>query len=348
MTKDALHDQTRAAVIQLLAEGKKPSWRAVRDITGSGSSTDITRRISSVLVELAENSLLGDYPEEVQSAFAHFWRAAKVAAGNEFEAQRQELELRTTNAEAESENFRRQLHATQDSLKQCLNQQAEQVQTIRSQENVISSQQETLRHLEEQGKRLELEVQQSRKQLDDARTEHQAAMAATVARYQQSIAETAVLNQTRFDSLEAALKREKDRYSADTKMLLVKIDEARQESKQERRELQSSLTTANNAIDELRNLLSDARENEARLKGRKDSLELDVKSARDKLDSSEQQIAQLKIRIQQLEECNSELNGQVKAGATLLEEERSRSQELANKLEASHVGSDASSAGKIK
>lgn len=116
--KPPYSDRTHQAVLHLLQQGLAPSWRRVREITGSGSSTDLVREIKSVLAELAQRATAGDYPKEVQDAFWGLWTSAKAVASNELIALQEEAASKVLEAHASASAAKDAAEESQQKLDQ--------------------------------------------------------------------------------------------------------------------------------------------------------------------------------------------------------------------------------------
>ncbi|WP_455233250.1 DNA-binding protein [Geopseudomonas aromaticivorans] len=331
--KDSLHDITRKAVLQILAQGERPTWRRVRDIIGSGSAGDITRRVGDVMTELAERQVHGDYPEEVQAAFFEMWRTVKTINAREFEERQAQALERVSEANAARDGYRDQLHDCQRELTLKTNQLTELSTALHALRTAEAENQRAQRLLEEQLTRAETNLLEERVKREAAVALQQS----EAARYQQIIAESAQASEARISGLETTLKSEQHRYNVDTAKLHVKVDEARQEAKQERKAHEKDSAASAKVIGTLREQLAHAKAGEAKLQGRLETLEAQLGKAQEKRSAAEDARASLN-------EQNNQLRTQLEAEATArqaaekqLEGERQRAQALENSLKAAQA-----------
>lgn len=268
--------ETYAAVMALLRAGENPSWRRVREITGSGSSNTILMEIKQVLAEVAERATAGDYPKQAQDAFWALWIELKAVASSELDELRSSLIEQ--NRLAQEAAIQAQQTATQATER--LAERDRQCQLLQQQLALAAQREEGLG---DQVRQLGDRLAQEQDKLSTAHTAHQQALAEKdheihawqsklddeTQRRHQVVAEMAAGHQATVARLELEIKNELERYEKDTAKLMRQLDQERTEHRRELKALNASLT-------DLQTQLSDARQKTAQAEGESAALRRQV------------------------------------------------------------------------
>jgi chromosome segregation ATPase len=316
--------ETYQAVLSLLKEGKTPSWRAVREITGVGSSNDILHEIKLILSEVAERSTAGEYPKAAQDAFWQLWIELRQISSAELDVQREECAsevLRAAKIAAEAEeklraiserlNERdRQITTLTERLEQAdrreshLNSQIEQAAGAIAQERDKFERLRTEHRAEMEAQRIEHRDEITRKDQDIA--ECQARLKAETEHRNQVVAEMATEHQGAVKHYEQALRNEANRYNDDTARLMRILDSERTQWGSERRAMQDESKVTHEQ-------LSAARQRLSGLEGELTGIQGRLADTRDQRDGLQERNQQLEADITHLTAKLIELTDQVNA-----------------------------------
>lgn len=264
--------QTYAAVIDLLRAGQTPSWRRVREITGTGSSNDLLREIRQIVIEVAERATAGDYPKQAQDAFWSLWMELKGIASSELDALREQLFEQNSLAQQTATDA--QIDAAQ--AKQQLAERERQVQLLENQLGLAEARELKLNdNIEELNGR----IVQEQEKLAALHQAHQSAIEAkdqdirtwqgkleteTQLRHQ-LLAEMVAEHQGRVSRLEQEIKNELERYNKDTAKLMRQVDADRTEHRREQLVVNGELKIAHEQ-------LADSRQKSATVAGENSAL----------------------------------------------------------------------------
>lgn len=307
-------ERTYQAVLTLLSQGQTLSWRKVREITGTGSSSDLVREIKSIMRELAQRTAAGEYPKPVQDAFFALWNSAKAAAAAEFDAQRNEAEARVVEAQAaqlaaeqETEGLQSQLSRSKDenaALREQIQEQKDReaglTQQLQQANDRIDTGAAREANLNEQVSGLNQRIldlqQESEQRLNALRTTHEA-----------FLADMAVENQKAMNRLKDELKAADTRYEKDTARIMRSMDSERERLLQQLREEQKEKKASRDESIALRGKLADsqadlriAAEVNAQLSAQLDELREILRRTEARATEADERIAQLVARITEL------------------------------------------------
>lgn len=226
--------QTYQAVLLLLSQGQAPSWRKVREITGTGSSNDLVREIKSVLRELAQRSAAGEYPKPIQDAFWALWNGAKDAAASEFDEQRREADLKVTealSAQAAAEQKAVNAESRLADANEDIAALHEQLNALRARESALTQQLDQANNRIDAGAGREAALNEQVTQLNqhilDLQLESEQRLKALRSDHETFLADMAVENQKAITRLKDELKAEESRYNRDTARIMKSWDDER-------------------------------------------------------------------------------------------------------------------------
>ena len=307
-------ERTYQAVLTLLSQGQTLSWRKVREITGTGSSSDLVREIKSIMRELAQRTADGEHPKPVQDAFFALWNSAKAAAAAEFDAQRNEAEARVVEAQAaqlaaeqETEGLQSQLSRSKDenaALREQIQEQKDReaglTQQLQQANDRIDTGAAREANLNEQVSGLNQRIldlqQESEQRLNALRTTHEA-----------FLADMAVENQKAMNRLKDELKAADTRYEKDTARIMRSMDSERERLLQQLREEQKEKKASRDESIALRGKLADsqadlriAAEVNTQLSAQLDELREILRRTEARATEADERIAQLVERITEL------------------------------------------------
>lgn len=264
--------QTYAAVMDLLRAGQVPSWRRVREITGTGSSNDLLREIRQIVQEVAERAAAGDYPKQAQDAFWSLWMELKSLASSDLDALREQLleqnrlaQQATTDAQVDAAQAKQQLAERERQVQQLEN----QLSLAGARELKLSGNIEELngRIAQEQEKLAALH--QTHQSAIDAKDQEirtwQGKLEAETNHRHQVLAETIAEHQAKVSRLEQEVKNELERYDNDTAKLMRQLDADRTEHRRELKAFNAELKLAHEQ-------LADSRQQNAAVAGENSAL----------------------------------------------------------------------------
>ncbi|AVX93053.1 DNA-binding protein [Pseudomonas amygdali] len=305
--------QTYAAVMDLLRAGQTPSWRRVREITGTGSSNDLLREIRQIVIEVAERAAAGDYPKQAQDAFWSLWMELKGIASSELDALREQLFEQNRLAQQAATDA--QIDAAQ--AKQQLAERERQVQLLENQLSLAGARELKLNdNIEELNGR----IVQEQEKLAALHQAHQSAIEAkdqdirtwqgkleteTQLRHQ-VLAETVTEHQAKVSRLEQEIKNELDRYDKDTAKLMRQLDADRTEHRREQLVVNGELKLA-------REQLADSRQQSAAVAGENSALLRQIGDLTNQRQALEQRNQALQDETRALSSQVAELTGTLRS-----------------------------------
>ncbi len=240
--------KTLEAVITLLQDGQTPSWRKVREITGTGSSNDILRETRAILSDLASRGQAGEYPSEAQEAFWIFWNSVKKTALGEFSQEKAQLseslaqmEATATQAVESQQAAIAEIHKREEDiagLQENINQALAREQGLNDQLTAsaarLDAERERCDSLVAELKTLNLKIQSNSEAA-------QAALAAEISKRNEIVAQMAKEMHDATARFTLEMKNETERYNKDTGLLMRKWDAERTQHRQDTKELQQEL-----------------------------------------------------------------------------------------------------------
>lgn len=299
------------AVLALLSQGQAPSWRKVREITGTGSSTDLVREIKSIMRELAQRSAAGEYPKEVQDAFFSLWNSAKGVASIEFDSERNEAQAKVMEAQAAQHSAEQIAEETQGSLNRANETIAalrEQVTEHKDRESNLAQQLQQANDRIDAGTNREAglsdQVSALNQRILELQQDFEQRMQALRKEHEAFLADMAVENQKVITRLKDEIKAGDSRYEKDTARIMRSWDAERERLLQQLREAQKETKASRDESVDLRGKLADsqadsriAKEVSAQLSVRVDELQAMLLRAETRAAEADLRIAQLVARI---------------------------------------------------
>ncbi len=304
-------ERTYQAVLTLLSQGQAPSWRKVREITGTGSSTDLVREIKTIMRELAQRSAAGEYPKEVQDAFFALWNGAKAVASTEFDAERNDMEAKVLEAQAAQtaaeqateeadENLARANAEIVQLREQCLDHKAREAtltQQLQQANDRIDAGTGREAALNEQIAALNQRILELQNEHDERtqtlRKEHEA-----------FLADMAVENQKAINRLKDEIKAADSRYEKDTARIMRSWDQERVRLLEQLRESQKETKASRDDVVALRGKLAESQadnrvtqEANTQLTRQNEELRAMLKSAEARATEADERTAQLVVRL---------------------------------------------------
>lgn len=305
--------QTYAAVMVLLRAGKTPSWRNVREITGTGSSNDLLREIRNIVKEVAERAVAGDYPKQAQDAFWSLWIELKGIASSELDTLRAQLLEQSHLAQ----QIATEAQADAAQSKQQLAERERQVQMLENQLSLAGARELKLndqvtfldnRIAQEQEKLAELH--QSHQCLIEAKDQDiriwQGKLETETQHRHQVLAETVAEHQAKVSRLEQELKNELDRYDKDTAKLMRQLDAGRTEHRKEHQIVSGELKL-------VREQLADSRQHSAAVAGENSALLRQISDLTSQRQALEQRNLVLQDEARALSSQVAELSGTLRS-----------------------------------
>lgn len=304
-------ERTYQAVLALLSQGQAPSWRKVREITGTGSSTDLVREIKSVMRELAQRTSAGEYPKPVQDAFYALWNSAKGAASAEFDDERNRAETKVQEALAAQNSAEQAAIATQGNLDRANEEVTalrEQILEYKDRETGLTQQLQQANDRIDAGMNREAALNEQVSALGqralELQQEHELRMQVLRKDHEAFLVDMAVENQKVVNRLKDEVKAADSRYEKDTARMMRTWDSERERLLQQLRDSQKETKASREESIDLRGKLADshadnrvALQTNTQLTARIDELQSMLKSAEARAADADERTNQLVARI---------------------------------------------------